>query len=88
MTQSNIDAHMLWACGFIGSKTESNKVSSISIGAQDTTIWPITSQNIIHQCITNKCKKCIQTQVYDRLTDREFEIRHCEGVLIPKARLA
>jgi hypothetical protein len=31
---------------------ESNKVSSMSIGAQDTKIWPITSQNIIRQHIT------------------------------------
>jgi hypothetical protein len=50
---------------FFGSNTESNKVISMSIGARDTKIWPITSQNITPQCITNGCKKCIYTRVYD-----------------------
>jgi hypothetical protein len=45
MTQLNKDAHVPWTCDFIGSKKESNKVSSTSIGAQDTKMWPIASQN-------------------------------------------
>jgi hypothetical protein len=51
---------------FIGSKTDSNKVRSMSIGARDTKIWPITSQNIIHQHITKRCERCIYKRVYDR----------------------
>jgi hypothetical protein len=42
MTQLNKDAHVLWTCASIGSNTESNRVSSMPIGAQDTEIWPIT----------------------------------------------
>jgi hypothetical protein len=66
MIQLNKDAPVLWTCYFIGSRTESNKVSSMSIGARDTKIWPFTSQNIIRQHITRECERCIYTRVYDR----------------------
>jgi hypothetical protein len=39
----NKDAPVPWTCDFIGSKTKSDKVSSMSIGAQDTKVWFITS---------------------------------------------
>jgi hypothetical protein len=37
----------------------------MSIGDEDTKTWPITSQNIINQRITNLCERCIYTRVYD-----------------------
>jgi hypothetical protein len=60
--------------GFIGSQIESNKVSYVSIGARNTKMWPITSQKIIHEHITNGYERCIYTRMYDQRTTWEFEI--------------
>jgi hypothetical protein len=47
MTQLNKDTHVLWTCAFFGSKTESNRVSSISVGDQDN---KLVSLGVLKSC--------------------------------------
>jgi hypothetical protein len=56
------------------------------IGARVFKIWWIISQNIIRRRITKECARFTSTPTNDRLIGKEFEIPHCEGVLIPQVR--
>jgi hypothetical protein len=57
-------------------------------GAQATKFWQIISQNIIRRRITKECAKYIYMLANSRKIEKEFEIPHCEGELIPQVRPA
>jgi hypothetical protein len=55
---------------------------------RDIKIWRIISQNTIRRRIIKECARFTSTPTNTRLIGKEFEIPHCEGVLIPQVRPA